>query len=380
MSKPPRQTLLDHLSAVPDPRMERTQRHEFMDILAIALCAVIGGADHWTDVVEFGQARQQWFAGFLKLSNGIPSHDTFARVFRLINTEALEQTCHQWLRSLAGRVQGVVAIDGKSVRGARDGKKHPLHIVSAWACQNSVLLGQVRTAEKSNEITAIPELLQLLDIEGCIVTIDAMGCQKAITQSITEAQADYVLNLKSNHPYLHRQVASWFQTSLQSDFIGQAHSHCMHQADTNNHGRVESREHWLIEVPEHLKRATKYWSELQTIAMVRRTRQAGDKSSEETHYYISSLPLSAGAQTVAHAIRSHWAVENELHWSLDVSFREDACQVRKDNAPANLACMRRLALTQLKQETSKKLGIQGKRRRAGWDTAYLEKVLGMGAI
>lgn len=380
MSIPPRQTLMEHLSAIPDPRMARTQRHELLDILAIAMCAVIGGADHWTEVVEFGQARKPWFAGFLKLPNGIPSHDTFARVFRLINTEALEDTCHQWLRSLAGRVQGVVAIDGKSVRGARDGKKHPLHIVSAWSSQNSMLLGQVRTAQKSNEITAIPELLKLLDIEGCIVTIDAMGCQKAITQAITQSKADYVLNLKSNHPYLHRQVASWFKQSLEDGFSGQAHSHCMHQADTNNHGRVESREHWLVEVPEHLKRATKYWANLHTIAMVRRTRQVDDKTSEETHYYISSLPLSVGAQTVAHAVRSHWAVENELHWSLDVGFREDACQVRKDNAPANLACLRRLALTQLKAETGKKLGIQGKRRRAGWDTAYLEKVMGMGAI
>lgn len=380
MSKPPRQSLIEHLSEVPDPRMTRTQRHELLDILVIALCAVIGGADHWTEVVEFGQAKQQWFAGFLKLPNGIPSHDTFARVFRLINTEALEQTCHQWLRGVAGRVQGVVAIDGKSVRGARDGKKHPLHIVSAWSSQNSMLLGQVRTAEKSNEITAIPELLKLLDIQGCIVTIDAMGCQKTIAKEIISSGADYVLGLKTNHRHLCLSVASWFNKSLTNGFIKQAHSHYLEAAGPSSHGRIETREHWVVEVPAHLQRAATPWVGLKTVAMVRRTRQVGDKISTEDSYYLSSLSLSTGAQALAKAVRSHWAVENELHWSLDVGFREDDCQVRKDNAPANLACVRRMALTQLKLETGKKLGIQGKRRRAGWDSAYLETVLRMGEI
>lgn len=380
MSHPPHRSLIEHLSEVPDPRMLRTQRHELLDILVIALCAVIGGADHWTEVVEFGQAKQQWFASFLKLPNGIPSHDTFARVFRLINSEALEQSCHQWLRSVAGRVQGVVAIDGKSVRGAREGKKHPLHIVSAWSSQNSLLLGQVRTAEKSNEITAIPQLLKLLDIEGCIVTIDAMGCQKAIAKDIIETGADYVLGLKTNHRHLCLSVASWFDKSLADGFANQAYSQHLDAAGPSSHGRVERREHWVMEVPAHLKRAAAPWAGLKTVALVRRTREVGGKISSEDSYYLSSLSLNAGAQALAKAVRSHWAVENELHWSLDVGFREDACQVRKDNAPANLACVRRMALTQLKQETGKKLGIQGKRRRAGWDSAYLETVLRMGRI
>lgn len=246
MTKPERLSLIEHLGAVPDPRMARTQRHELLDILAIALCAVIGGADHWTEVVEFDQAKQQWFAGFLKLPNGIPSHDTFARVFRLINTEALEQTCHQWLRSLAGRVQGVVAIDGKSVRGAREGKKHPLHIVSAWSSENSMLLGQVRTAEKSNEITAIAQLLKLLDIQGCIVTIDAMGCQKAIAKEITQGGADYVLGLKQNHRHLCLSVASWFDKSLVNGFATQAHSCHLDAPGPSSHGRIERREHWVV--------------------------------------------------------------------------------------------------------------------------------------
>ena len=380
MTERTRLSLMDHLGEVPDPRMARTQRHELLDILAIALCAVIGGADHWTEVVEFGESKLAWFARFLKLPNGIASHDTFARVFRLLDTDALEKACQQWLASLVGRVQGVVAIDGKSVRGARDGKRHPLHIVSAWASHHGLLLGQVRTAEKSNEITAIPELLKLLSIQGCIVTIDAMGCQKTIAQEIISSQADYVLGLKSNHRHLCLGVASWFEKSLADGFAKQPHSHYLEPAGPSSHGRIEQREHWVMAVPEHLKRATQAWAGLQTIAMVRRQRQVAGCLSSEDSYYISSLPLSTGAEVLAKAVRSHWAVENELHWSLDVGFREDACQVRKDYAPANLACIRRMALTQLRQETTKKLGIQGKRRRAGWDHAYMETVLKMGAI
>jgi predicted transposase YbfD/YdcC len=351
-----------------------------MDILVIALCAAIGGADDWVSVVQFGKAKKEWFSTFLKLPNGIASHDTFGRVFQILDSKVLESVCIAWLQSIAGLVQGVVAIDGKSLCGSREAGKSPLHIVSAWACQNSMLLGQVQTDKKSNEITAIPELLKLLSIQGCIVTIDAMGCQKAITQSIIDAQADYVLCLKSNHPHLHRQTASWFKESHANTDSPPKHSHYLERAAINNHGRIESREHWLMEVPEHLKRATKHWAKLQTIAMVRRTRQVGDKCSNETHYYISSLPLSAGAKSIAHAIRSHWAVENALHWSLDVAFREDASQVRKDEGPANLACIRRLALTQLQRETSLKVGIKNKRNRAGWDQAYMEKVLEIGVL
>lgn len=367
--------MLEHLGRIPNPRVKRTLRHELMDILVIALCAVIGGADDWVSVVQFGKAKIDWFSTFLKLPNGIASHDTFGRVFQILDSKVLEQVCIEWLQSIAGQVEGVVAIDGKSLCGSRNGKQSPLHIVSAWACQNSMLLGQVQTDKKSNEITAIPKLLKLLSIKGCIVTIDAMGCQKAITQAIIDSEADYVLTLKSNHPYLHRQVASWFKKNHETDFAQQTYSYSMENAQTNNHGRIESREHWLMEVPEYLRRATKHWTKLQTIAIVRRTRQVGEKSSEETHYYISSLPLSAGAKSVAQAIRSHWAVENSLHWSLDVAFREDACQVRKDEGPANLACLRRLALTQLKRETSLKVGIKNKRCRAGWDPAYMAKVL-----
>ena len=199
-------SLMEHLWQVPDPRIERTRRHELMDILVIALCAVIGGADNWVDVVQFGKAKKEWFATFLKLPNGITSHDTFGRVFQLIDSQVLEKVCIEWLQSIAGQVQGVVAIDGKSVRGSGHGGQAALHIVSAWSCQAGMLLGQVQTDKKSNEITAIPELLKLLSIKGCIVTIDAMGCQKAITQAIVASEADYVLTLKGNHPHLHVSV------------------------------------------------------------------------------------------------------------------------------------------------------------------------------
>ena len=371
-------SLMEHLKQVPDPRIERTRRHELMDMLVIALCAVICGADNWVDVVQFGKAKRAWFADFLKLPNGIASHDTFGRVFQLIDAQVLERVCMAWLQSIAGKVEGVVAIDGKSVRGSRDGSLGPLHIVSAWASEASVLLGQVRTQEKSNEITAIPELLKLLSIQGCIVTIDAMGCQKAITHAIVDGKADYVLNLKANHRHLHAEVASWFKASL-NEHSNTGQGYFEESASVNNHGRSERRECWLMAVPEHLQRATKPWANLQSIAMVRRQRQVGtQQTSDETHYYISSLPVEAGAQTIAKAIRSHWAVENNLHWSLDVSFKEDASKIRKDHGPANMACMRRLALTQLKRETSlKKASIQTKRHRAGWDTDYMEKVLGI---
>ena len=380
MSKETAPSLVEHLKQIPDPRVKRTQRHELMDILVIALCATICGADNWVGVVQFGVAKLEWLSTFLKLPNGIPSHDTFGRIFRILDSKVLERVCIQWLQSIAGTIEGVVSIDGKTLCGSRDGERSPLHLVSAWAHQNSILLGQVQTDKKSNEITAIPQLLKLLAIKNCIVTIDAMGCQKTITKDVVEARADYVLTLKANHPYLHRQVAKWYGECLENDFAHQAHDYFEESASTNNHGRIERRQCWLIDVPEYLERTTKSWTNLNTLAMVKRTRQVDDKVSEETHYYISSLGLSAGAQKVAHAIRSHWSVENNLHWSLDVAFNEDACRVRKDEGPANLACLRRIAQTQLKRETSEKVGMKNKRSRAGWDKNYLLKVLGLDVL
>lgn len=380
MSSTANLNLVEHLQQIPDPRVQRTRRHELLDILVIALCATICGADDWVAVVQFGKAKLEWFSTFLKLPNGIASHDTFSRIFRTLDSGELEKVCRKWMQSIAGRIEGVVSVDGKTLCGSRDGERRPLHLVSAWAAQNSLLLGQVKTDEKSNEINAIPELLRLLVIKNCIVTIDAMGCQKRISTDIRAAGAHYVLALKSNHPHLYGQVRKWYAQCLENDFAKQSHNYFEESANGNNHGRIERRQYWLIDVPEHLKRATKAWDDLNTFAMVKRTRELGGKRSEETHYYVSSLALSEGAQKVGHAIRSHWSVENKLHWCMDVAFNEDACKVRKDEGPANLAFLRRLAQTQLKRDTSVKIGMKNKRALAGWDSNYLLRVLTLGVL
>ena len=366
-------SLLEHLQQVPDPRIERRRRHDLLDLLAIALCATIGGADNWVEVVQFGRAHHDWFKRFLRLPSGIASHDTFARVFRLLNEQALEAACPEWMRSSAGAVQGVVAIDGKTVCGATPAgsKRHALHMVSAWAADMGLLLGQRKVEGKSNEITAIPQLLSLLDVQGCIVTIDAMGCQKAIAQQIVAQRADYVLALKGNHRHLHGVCKKHFASAPPT-----AGEHAYSEGDSS-HGRQELRHYWVSAIPEAMHRAAKDWAGLQCLVRVQRTRQcAGKEASQSTSYYISSLPAHTPAHVLAHSIRAHWQVENALHWSLDVSFGEDACRVRKDNAAHNLALLRRLALGQLKAESTLKVGIQSKRRRAGWDLGYLGKVMG----
>lgn len=375
MSEPCTHGLIEHLAGLTDPRIARTRRHKLLDIIALAICAMIGGAEHWTEIAEFGRAKREWFARFLELPGGIPSHDTFARVFARLDPGELERVIHAWLATLAGRIEGVVAIDGKSVRGSGTGERHPLHIVSAWAGAQRLLLAQVRTEEKSNEITAIPALLKLLAIEGGIVTIDAMGCQKTIAAAIRERQADYVLALKANHPKLHHELGALWEIVEAKDFAHCSHDYHETVSERRDHGRDERRQHWLIEVPEYLQADTAGWKGLKTLARVVRERHCGERVTCETHYYLSSLPLSAGAERLAEAVRAHWSVENQLHWSLDVSFAEDACRVRKDHAPANLAMIRRIALTLLTREKTNKLGVKTKRRRAGWDEGYLAKVL-----
>ena len=368
-------SLLEHLQQIPDPRIDRRRRHDLIDLLAITLCATIGGADNWVEVAQFGEAHHDWFKRFLRLPSGIASHDTFARVFRRLDEQALEAACLEWMRSAAGQVKGVVAIDGKTVCGATPpGSSRPaLHMLSAWAADLGLLLGQRKVDGKSNEITAIPQLLQLLDVQGCIVTIDAMGCQKAIAEQIVQQRADYVLALKANHRHLHGVCKKHFANQAPS--AGEQ----VYSEESSQHSRKERRHYWVTPIPEAMHRAAKAWAGLQCLVRVQRTRQcAGKEASESTSYYISSLPANTPAQALAHSIRSHWQVENALHWSLDVSFSEDASRVRKDNAAHNLALMRRLALGQLKADKTLKVGIQSKRRRAGWDLGYLGKVMGWG--
>ena len=368
-------SLLQHLQNIPDPRVQRTRRHELQSILVVALCATIAGADNCVEMAEFGQQHQDWFERLVPLPSGIASHDTFARVFRLLDAKELERACQQWLAQVAGRVHGTVAIDGKSVRGSSKGDAHrPLHMVSAWAADMGLLLGQCKVDGKSNEITAIPELLRLLHLKGCIVTIDAIGCQKSIAQQLHEHGADYVLSLKGNQRHMHAVVRKHFEVQDSQERFEEN----TYTESCSGHGRQELRSYRLSPVPEALQRAAAHWPGLASVVqVVRRRQQAGSEASEEVSYYLSSLPSHTPAKVLAHSIRAHWSVENQLHWSLDVAMREDAAQSYKDQSPHNQTVLRRMALQVLKNDTSVKIGLQAKRKRAGWSLGYLERLLGI---
>ena len=376
MAQPPKATVLDHFAELDDPRVERTRRHKLVDILAIAICATICGADSWVHIELFGKSKLTWFQTFLELPHGIPSHDTFGAVFARLDPVQLQNCFMSWTQAISELLPGeVVAIDGKTARRSYDraGKKGAIHMVSAWATQQSLTLGQVKTDEKSNEITAIPQLLELLDLNGCIVTIDAMGCQREIAQQITEGGADYVLAVKENQGRLHEGIQDLFEGAEALGFDETPYD----RAETvdKGHGRVECRECWVITEPDCLDYLDPQgqWPQLRAAVRVvgHRTTEAGCAS--QPRYYISSLASSA-AQLLA-AIRSHWSIENSLHWTLDVTFREDHCRVRKDHGPENINTLRQIGHNLLKNETTLKVGIQGKRLNAGWDQDYLRKVL-----
>jgi predicted transposase YbfD/YdcC len=366
-------SLFDSLSHVPDPRRERTKRHQLVDILVIAVCATICAAETWEEIAEFGQAKEMWFQKFLALPNGIPSHDTFRRVFLRINPKKFQEAFLVWVRSVFKQTGGeLVSIDGKQVRGARtkDGKEG-LRMVSAWASESRLVLGQVKTAEKSNEITAIPALLELLDLGGCIVTIDAMGCQKEIAARIISQAADYVLSLKGNQGKLHEEVAEYFAWAEQINFKDLEYDYCA--TLEKDHGRIEGRRCWATADTEWFTEKAQ-WAGLRSFIMVEAEREViGQAATVERRYFISSLP--ADAKQALRAVRGHWEVENSLHWVLDVAFREDACRTRTGHAPENLATLRHIAVNLLKQERSCKLGIKSKRLKAGWDESYMLKVL-----
>lgn len=377
-------SLLEHIRNIEDPRIHRTRRYELQSLLAVALCATVAGADNWVEVAEFGEQHHDWFARFVPLPCGMASHDTFARVFRLLDAGQLEHACQQWLRQIAGQVQGTVAIDGKSVRGSRKrDAPRALHMVSAWACdmglpRGGLLLGQCKVDGKSNEITAIPELLRLLHLKGCIVTIDAIGCQKAIAEQLHAHGADYVLSLKANQRHMHAVVQKHFEaaTALQPQAKRQEDN--TYVESSKGHGREEKRSYRVHPVPEALQRASSHWPGLASVVQVVRQRQQGDGPvSEELSYYLSSLPADTAADVLAHSIRGHWSVENQLHWSLDVGMREDAAQSYKDQGPHNQSLLRRMALQMLKSDTSVKIGVQAKRKRAGWNLDYLAQIIGI---
>lgn len=358
---------LKYFAELTDPRVERTREHLLEEILLIAIAAVLSGANSWNEIEDYGKAKKQWLKTFLRLPAGIPSHDTFNRVFSALDPEELEKGFVAWVASIARLTSGeVVAIDGKSLRGSKvTGKKALVHMVSAWANHNNLVLAQRKVDDKSNEITAIPKLLQALELAGAVVTIDAMGCQRAIAQQIIEKEADYILAVKQNQGHLLEEIQDSFRM-LPVEAVAE-------EVDAG-HGRVERRICSVIGDLSLLEK-TAQWAGLRTIARIEAERfdKTTGSSEQQTRYYISSLPPRA--PQLNSTIRQHWGIENKLHWVLDVAFSEDLSRKRQGHAAQNFSLLTRIALNLLKQDKTCKLGIHGKRLKAGWDNDYLLKVL-----
>jgi predicted transposase YbfD/YdcC len=382
--QPNPQGLIAHFQDLPDPRVNRTQDHDLIDILIIAICTLLCGGETFNDMEDFGLAKQDWFKTFLSLRNGIPSHDTFNRLFAALNPQAFLDCFLRWTQSVREAVpQEIVALDGKALRRALNKDQTLKYVVSAWAEHSGLVLGQLKVADKSNEITAVPQLLRVLELSGCIVTVDAMGCQKKIAKEIVEADADYVLALKGNQETLHEEVKTFLDQTLAEQqgprlpgakLSPAAATLAAWETVEKDHGRLETRRYyqsaqlaWFADLEK--------WEGLRSVGMVEAIREIDGQKTVERRYYLSSLPLDV--QPFARAVRGHWGVENKLHWVLDVCFREDQSRARTGYAAENLATLRRLALNLLRREKTKRRGIKGKQLNAGWNHAYLLQLLGV---
>lgn len=368
---------LRYFQDMPDPRDCNTV-HKLSDMLVIAVLAVICGAEGWVDVELFGKAKRQWLATFLQLPGGIPSHDTFGRVFSRLDPDAFERCFVAWMSQLVQCTGGqLVAIDGKSLRQSFEhawDKSGMAHLISAFVGANQLVFGQLAVEAKSNEILAIPKLLELLDLKGAVVTIDALGCQKEIAGKIVQQQAGYVLAVKQNQPALHAKVTALLDEAILDGFAGMQHDHFVQTH--GGHGRIETRQVWSTPEVQWLGALLQEWPGLQSLAVVESRRQViGQEPKVQRRYYISTLN-GLDAQAMAGAIRGHWGIENQLHWSLDVTFGEDQSRIRKDHGAENFSRLRRMALNLLQKEKTAKASIRGKRKLAGWDHDYLLKLLG----
>jgi len=380
--KHPEISLLEHFKNLQDPRVNRTKRHELVDVMIISVCTLLCGGETYNDMEDFGKAKEEWFRTFLKLPNGIPSHDTFNRVFAALDPKEFLDCFLRWTQILRQAVdKEIVALDGKALRNAYNKDEQFKYVVSAWAESNNMVLGQIKVAEKSNEITAIPELLRVLELSGCIVTIDAMGCQKKIAKEVIESDADYVFSLKGNQETVHEEVQNFLDacitqsnakrlTKAEKLKLDQSFRHC--EVVDGDHGRIEIRRYYQSDDLAWFADQDK-WEGLHSVGAVESIREVEGKTTTERRYFLSSLSLDV--ETFARAVRGHWGIENKLHWVLDVCFREDYSRARSGHAAENLATLRRLTLNMLKKEKSKKRGIKGKQLNAGWDHAYLLKIL-----
>lgn len=368
----PDRSLVGHFKPLEDSRCPLKRRHILHEMIVIAIAAILCGAGGWVGIAQFGRSKRVWLQGFLTLPHGIPSHDTFGRVFALLEPAAFEACFRAWVESIRALLPGeIIAIDSKTLRRSHDrgAGLAALHLVSAWAAQNRLVLGQVATDAKSNEITAIPRLLELLHIQGCIVTIDAMGCQTKIAALIIARGGDYLLALKGNQGTLAAEVEEAFIDADAKDYVGLPAQ--VVETVEQGHGRRERRRYRTLGQLGDLSNGAA-WAGLNMLGMVECECERDGKITRETRYYIGSIGLDA--HTFAGAARGHWGIENSLHWSLDVAFREDESRVRDDNARENLAVLRHLALNRLKNDNTK-LGIANKRLRAGWDETYLHRLL-----